>query len=114
MAAGWADHASSVGSLTVSAPAPATTEGDVDIWDGYLSAQVELLMTAGTGPEWRPEGDPVRVADHNFVTTSPQAQQAIPYGVYDLTAVGRSTPGRRALGKGPGSSRPMPCRSSRE
>ena len=41
------------------------------------------LLPAG-GREWRPLGDPVKVVDHSFFT-GPNACQALPYGVYDLT-----------------------------
>jgi transposase len=36
------------------------------------------------GREWRPKGDPVQVEDHCFFT-GPQVEQAIPYGIYDIT-----------------------------
>jgi len=36
------------------------------------------------GREWRPKGDPVQVEDHSFFFTD--VPQAIPYGIYDLTA----------------------------
>ena len=45
----------------------------------------QLGALPNAGHEWRPKGDPVRVQDHSFLT-DPQAQQAIPYGVYDLTS----------------------------
>ncbi|MDP4510552.1 ISAzo13 family transposase [Nonomuraea turcica] len=44
--------------------------------------QLGLLPNAGR--EWRPKGDPVQVVDHSFFT-GPQVEQAIPYGIYDLT-----------------------------
>jgi transposase len=45
----------------------------------------ELLgQLPNAGQEWRPKGQPIRVEDHSFFT-SPQGEQAIPYGVYDLT-----------------------------
>jgi transposase len=45
----------------------------------------ELLgQLPNAGQEWRPRGQPIRVEDHSFFT-SPQGEQAIPYGVYDLT-----------------------------
>jgi transposase len=44
----------------------------------------QLGALPNAGREWRPRGDPVRVQDHSF--TDPKVQQAIPYGVYDLTA----------------------------
>jgi transposase len=36
------------------------------------------------GRQWRPQGDPVRVEDHSFFLTGPDAPHAIPYGIYDL------------------------------
>jgi transposase len=36
------------------------------------------------GREWRPTGEPVQVEDHHFFT-GPDVEQAIPYGIYDLT-----------------------------
>jgi transposase len=45
----------------------------------------ELLgQLPNAGREWRPKGQPIRVEDHSFFT-SPQGEQVIPYGVYDLT-----------------------------
>jgi DDE family transposase len=37
------------------------------------------------GREWRPEGEPVQVEDHSFFFTGPDVEQAIPYGIYDIT-----------------------------
>jgi transposase len=37
------------------------------------------------GREWRPKGEPVEVEDHHFFFTGPEVEQAIPYGIYDLT-----------------------------
>jgi Rhodopirellula transposase DDE domain len=37
------------------------------------------------GREWRPRGQPVKVEDHHFFFTGPEVEQAIPYGIYDLT-----------------------------
>jgi transposase len=37
------------------------------------------------GREWRPKGDPVAVEDHHFFFTGPDVEQAIPYGIYDMT-----------------------------
>ncbi len=37
------------------------------------------------GREWRPKGEPVEVEDHHFFFTGPDVEQAIPYGIYDLT-----------------------------
>ena len=39
---------------------------------------------ARAGREWRPEGDPVKVADHDF--PDKKAGQVIPYGIYDVAA----------------------------
>jgi hypothetical protein len=39
---------------------------------------------AQAGAEWRPAGDPVKVASHDF--PDPDAGHAIPYGVYDVGA----------------------------
>jgi transposase len=39
---------------------------------------------AQAGREWRPQGDPVRVRDHEFA--GPGGAHAIPYGVYDVGA----------------------------
>ena len=36
------------------------------------------------GREWRPKGEPVAVEDHSFFT-GPDVEQAIPYGIYDIT-----------------------------
>ncbi|HVB43878.1 MAG TPA: ISAzo13 family transposase, partial [Streptosporangiaceae bacterium] len=40
---------------------------------------------ANAGREWRPEGDPVRVRDHDFPDPA-GPRDAIPYGIYDLAA----------------------------
>jgi transposase len=37
------------------------------------------------GREWRPRGEPIEVEDHHFFFTGPDVEQAIPYGIYDLT-----------------------------
>jgi hypothetical protein len=37
------------------------------------------------GREWRPRGEPVQVEDHSFFFTGPEVEQAIPYGIYDIT-----------------------------
>jgi transposase len=37
------------------------------------------------GREWHPRGQPVKVEDHHFFYTGPDVEQAIPYGIYDLT-----------------------------
>jgi transposase len=46
----------------------------------------QLGQLPAAGREWRPAGDPVRVEDHSFFTAGPSREQAIPYGIYDLTA----------------------------
>jgi hypothetical protein len=38
-----------------------------------------------SGREWRPKGDPVQVEDHSFFFAGPDVEQAIPYGIYDIT-----------------------------
>jgi transposase len=43
-----------------------------------------LGQLPNAGREWRPKGDPIHVEDHSFFT-APHGEQAIPYGVYDLT-----------------------------
>jgi len=37
-----------------------------------------------SGRIWRPVGEPVRVEDHSFFLMGPQAQVAIPFGIYDV------------------------------
>jgi hypothetical protein len=37
------------------------------------------------GREWRPAGQPIEVEDHSFFFTGPDVEQAIPYGIYDIT-----------------------------
>ena len=37
------------------------------------------------GREWRPKGEPMEVEDHSFFFTGPEVEQAIPYGIYDIT-----------------------------
>ncbi|MCX4537756.1 ISAzo13 family transposase (plasmid) [Streptomyces sp. NBC_00841] len=47
----------------------------------------KLGQLPNAGREWRPKGEPVKVEDHSFFFCArPDAEQAIPYGVYDLTA----------------------------
>lgn len=46
----------------------------------------QLGQLPNPGRQWRPAGDPVKVDDHSFFTVGPDAPQAIPYGVYDITA----------------------------
>jgi hypothetical protein len=45
----------------------------------------QLGQLPAAGHEWRPRGEPVQVEDHSFFT-APDIDQAIPYGVYDITA----------------------------
>jgi transposase len=52
--------------------------------DAKKKEQLGRLPAAGR--EWRPKGEPVRVEDHSFFFTGPDVEQAIPYGVYDITA----------------------------
>ena len=51
--------------------------------DAKKNEQLGQLPMAGR--EWRPKGDPVQVEDHHFFFTGPDVEQAIPYGIYDLT-----------------------------
>jgi len=44
----------------------------------------KIGLYAREGAEWRPQGDPRRVRDHDF--PDPQGGKAIPYGVYDIGA----------------------------
>ena len=37
------------------------------------------------GREWHPKGEPVQVEDHSFFFHGPEVEQAIPYGIYDIT-----------------------------
>jgi transposase len=46
----------------------------------------QLGRLPNAGREWRPAGDPIKVEDHSFFFTGPEVEQAIPYGIYDLTA----------------------------
>jgi transposase len=78
---------------------------DRDAQFGYINEQVKRHQADGqpvisvdtkkreqlgrlpmAGREWRPKGDPVRVEDHHFFFTGPDVEQAIPYGIYDITA----------------------------
>jgi transposase/DNA-binding transcriptional regulator YdaS (Cro superfamily) len=43
-----------------------------------------LGQLPNAGREWRPKGQPIRVEDHSFFT-GPKGEQAIPYGIYDLS-----------------------------
>jgi hypothetical protein len=57
---------------------------------GQLIALVRQAHRVGwsgrpMGREWRPKGEPVEVEDHHFFFTGPEVEQAIPYGIYDLT-----------------------------
>jgi hypothetical protein len=59
-----------------------------DTADPVISVDTKKKEQTGqfgnAGREWRPSGDPVRVRDHDFPDEA--AGQAIPYGIYDLTA----------------------------
>jgi len=46
----------------------------------------QLGQLPNAGRQWRPAGEPVQVEDHSFFTVGPDAPQAIPYGIYDITA----------------------------
>jgi transposase len=37
------------------------------------------------GRDWRPKGEPVQAEDHSFFFTGPEVEQAIPYGICDIT-----------------------------
>jgi hypothetical protein len=50
--------------------------------DAKKREQLGRLPMAGR--EWRPRGEPVEVEDHSFFT-GPEVEQAIPYGIYDIT-----------------------------
>jgi hypothetical protein len=85
-----------------------TLEGDQhpdrDAQFRYISQQVKDHQVAGEpvisvdtkkreqlgrlpagGREWRPKGEPAQVEDHSFFFTGPDVEQAIPYGIYDIT-----------------------------
>ena len=51
--------------------------------DAKKKEQLGQLPTAGR--QWRPRGEPVQVQDHSFFTGL-NVEQAIPYGIYDITA----------------------------
>ncbi|MET9338207.1 ISAzo13 family transposase [Nonomuraea sp. NPDC003804] len=78
---------------------------DRDAQFRYISEQVKQHQAAGEpvisvdtkkreqlgrlpnpGREWRPKGDPIEVEDHSFFFTGPDVEQAIPYGIYDISA----------------------------
>jgi hypothetical protein len=46
----------------------------------------QLGRLPNAGREWRPAGNPIEVEDHSFFFTGPEVEQAIPYGIYDITA----------------------------
>ncbi|WP_433347581.1 ISAzo13 family transposase [Microtetraspora malaysiensis] len=46
----------------------------------------QLGRLPSPGREWRPKGDPIEVEDHSFFFTGPDVEQAIPYGIYDISA----------------------------
>jgi len=56
--------------------------------DPVISVDAKKKETVGefgnAGRQWRPEGEPARVRDHDFASESDG--KAIPYGVYDLAA----------------------------
>jgi transposase/DNA-binding transcriptional regulator YdaS (Cro superfamily) len=52
--------------------------------DAKKKEQLGLMPAAGR--EWRPAGDPVRVEDHSFFSVGADVGQAVPYGIYDITA----------------------------
>jgi transposase len=77
---------------------------DRDAQFRYLNEQVKQHQVAGepvisvdtkkreqigrlpmAGREWRPKGNPVQVEDHHFFFSGPDVEQAIPYGIYDMT-----------------------------
>src|SRR5674536_6579 len=60
--------------------------------DAKKKEQLGELPAAGR--EWRPKGEPVRVDDHSFFTAGRDTEQAIPYGVYDLSLIHISEPTR--------------------
>ncbi|MBE1593270.1 hypothetical protein H4W80_011528 [Nonomuraea angiospora] len=45
----------------------------------------QLGRLPNPGREWRPKGDPIEVEDYSFFT-GPEVEQAIPYGIYDISA----------------------------
>jgi transposase len=45
----------------------------------------QLGRLPNPGREWRPKGEPVQVEDHSFFFAGPDVEQAIPYGIYDIT-----------------------------
>ncbi|MFF4779673.1 ISAzo13 family transposase [Microtetraspora fusca] len=46
----------------------------------------QLGRLPNPGREWRPKGDPIEVEDHSFFFSGPDVEQAIPYGIYDISA----------------------------
>ena len=52
---------------------------------GDIKKRERLGRLPMAGREWRPRGQPVKVEDHHFFFTGPDVEQAIPYGIYDLT-----------------------------
>lgn len=46
----------------------------------------QLGQLPNPGRQWRPKGNPIEVEDHSFFFTGPEVEQAIPYGIYDITA----------------------------
>ena len=45
-----------------------------------------LRQLPNPGRQWRQVGDPVKVDDHSFFAVGPDTEEAIAYGVYDITA----------------------------
>jgi len=89
----------------VSAPTVGNCCPDRDAQFRYINEQVKEHQAAGEpiisvdtkkkehlgrlpnpGREWRPAGEPVEVEDHSFFFMGPEVAQAIPYGIYDITA----------------------------
>jgi Rhodopirellula transposase DDE domain len=60
----------------------------LDAGDPVISVDTKKKELIGqyrnAGRQWRPRGEPVAVADHDF--PGPQVPRAIPYGIYDLAA----------------------------
>jgi Rhodopirellula transposase DDE domain len=54
-------------------------------WSAWTPEARAAGAAALAGREWRPKGEPVEVEDHHFFFTGPEVEQAIPYGIYDLT-----------------------------
>jgi transposase len=60
-------------------------QGSADPVISVDTKKKELIgQYANSGRQWRPAGEPVAVADHDF--PDPDGPRAIPYGIYDLAA----------------------------